>query len=118
MVNTSSNRFAESVARVGKAPVVQAAVFCAVLLVSQAAMAQSSSSVNLSGLCIIPTILKGVLFIAAIAGVFIWAIAHMNSKNELADLTMKIGVPCVLGGAAVTIIAQLLTNSSTTCSGL
>lgn len=116
MVNTFSNRFADGVGSLSKAPVVQAAVFCAVLLASQAAMAQSSSSVNLSGLCIIPTILKGVLFIAAIAGVFIWAISHMNNKNELADLTMKIGVPCVIGGAAVTIIAQLLVNSSTTCS--
>lgn len=110
MESTLSNRFAKGVTKVSRMSSVQAAVFVAVLVASQSVMAQSSA-VNVSGLCIIPSILKGIVAIVAVAAVLLWAIAHYMNKNDMADLTVKIGVPTVLASVAVTIITQLGLNS-------
>lgn len=104
MENTLSNRFAKGVAKASRLPSVQAALFVAVLLVSQPAMAQT---VNTSGLCIIPQILKAIVAIVAVCAVLLWAIAHYTNKNDMADLTVKIGVPTFVASIAVTLIAQL-----------
>lgn len=109
MESTFSNRFAKGLSKVTRMSSVQAAVFVTVLLASQSVMAQGS--VNVSGLCIIPQILKAIVAIVAVAAVLLWAIAHYTNKNDMADLTVKIGVPTVIASIAVTIIAQLGLNS-------
>ncbi|WP_321816700.1 MULTISPECIES: hypothetical protein [unclassified Paraburkholderia] len=107
---TYSNRFVKAVSKASRMSSIQAAVFVTVLCASQAAMA--STSVDVSGLCIIPQILKTVCAIVAVAAVMLWAIAHFSSKNDMADLTVKIGVPTVLASVAVTIITDLGLSSS------
>ncbi|KAF7963357.1 hypothetical protein AWV80_10535 [Cupriavidus sp. UYMU48A] len=104
MESTLSNRFAKGVAEAARLPSVQAALFVAVFLVSQPALAQT---VNTSGLCIIPQILKAIVAIVAVCAVLLWAIAHYTNKNDMADLTVKIGVPTFVASIAVTLIAQM-----------
>jgi hypothetical protein len=114
METTLSNRFAKGfakgVAKASRMSSVQAAVFVAVVFASQSVMAQTSS-VNVQSLCIIPSILKGIVAIVAVSAIFLWAVAHYMNKNDMADLTVKIGVPTVLASVAVTIITQLGLNS-------
>lgn len=112
MENTLSNRFANGVRKVSRLPSVQAAVFVTVFLVSQSAMAQGAP--NMGGLCIIPQILKAIVAIVAVSAVLLWAVAHYTNKNDMADLTVKIGVPTVIASIAVTVIAQLGLNSQCT----
>jgi hypothetical protein len=75
------------------------------LAVSEAAHAQFSTS-QLQPLCIIPTIVKFVFGVCALVALLVWAIAHMNNKNELSDMTMKIGVPCVIASVVGYLIQQ------------
>ncbi|MFP3637943.1 hypothetical protein [Paraburkholderia sp. SIMBA_054] len=99
-----------------KSPTLKAALITATMVVSQAAFAQSVGGANLSGLCIIPQILKYIVGIVAMGALLMWAVAHMNSKNELSDLTIKIAVPCVLAGIVGYLIAQFGLQAS--CSGI
>ncbi|MBN3761055.1 hypothetical protein [Burkholderia sp. Ac-20365] len=99
-----------------KSPTLKAGAITAAMVMSQAAMAQSVGGANLSGLCIIPQILKYIVGIVAMGALLLWAVAHMNSKNELSDLTIKIAVPCVLAGIVGYLITQF--GLSASCSGI
>lgn len=87
------------------------------LTASQMALAQVAlPTQQLSALCVVPQILKYVVGVVAICAVVLWGMAHMASKNELSDLTIKIGIPCVVVSFAAFLITSF--GLSVSCSGI
>lgn len=114
-MSTSLKGFAKLKA-LAKSPSLKAAVITVGMTATRMAVAQSTSSYNVSGLCAIPDILKLVVSIAGVAALFVWVLAHMSNKTELSDLTLKIGLPCVIAGFAGAFITGL--GLSNQCSGI
>ncbi len=115
-VRQAAKTCGEAAGRFFRSPTVRAAAISVALGASRVALAQSIGGENLTGLCVIPQILKFVVGIVALGALLVWTIAHMNNKNELSDLTLRIAVPCVLAGIAGYLITQF--GLASNCSGI
>jgi hypothetical protein len=121
MVSSTLKKLGSSTAafwkRVSASSAVKGAAIAVGLTASQMALAQVAlPTQQLNSLCVVPQILKYVVGVVAIGAVVLWGIAHMNSKNELSDLTIKIGVPCVVVSFAAYLISAF--GLSVSCSGI
>ena len=99
--------------RLYKSPTLKALVMSVGMAATQMAFAQGTFSASqVSGLCVIPQMIKVIAGIIALVACLVWAISHMNSKAEISDIAMKVAIPCAIASVVGYLVQQFgLQNS-------